>query len=102
MFKKCQRNIENALERAENIKAILSNSKHEMTEKDLFNKMPDLNQLNLDEFTNEDLAKDDYSDENMENSTSIAINNNRQKSSGSFTKQEIDVLRRGSYINGIL
>ncbi len=97
LFKKCEINIEKALERAEFIKKMI-NAKDERVDKDLFSKIPDLNQMNLDNM-NENVNSNDEND-SIQYSTSINVNNKRQSSSGTFSREEKDVLRNGSYING--
>lgn len=95
LFKKCQINIEKALERAEFIKNKI-NVNNERVDNDIFSKMPDLDRINLDKV--DDNVNND--NDSIENSTSINVNNKRQSSSGTFSKEEIAVLRNGSYING--
>ncbi len=83
------------MERAEFIKKKLNDNK-DTVDKDLFSKMPNLNQINLDNID----ENSNNDNDSIENSTSITVNNKRQSSSGTFSKEEIAVLRNGSYING--
>lgn len=100
LFKKLEKNIKYALERAEKIKAILNNNENKLQKKsspnsksDSNNKIyDDLSKLTLD---NLDELNDGFGGEKSPNLQQLHTG----KASG-FTKDEIDTLRHGSFING--
>jgi hypothetical protein len=107
-YLKFQKNIENALKRAEEIKQKLknfpqkSNNQQQQQPDSSLNNLPIINKLSLETNNdNQSSFQDDDENENNRFMNELALSkmNSGQTSSSSFTREEISVLRHGSFIN---
>lgn len=97
MFAKFQKNVEQALKRAEELKHKIEST----SSSQLLQNKDDLSEPNLDKLSlNNDDYLDDNENENNKFMDKLTMNKtNSSDSKGTFTKEEISVLRHGSFIN---